>query len=45
MRNKLIVGSVVKQGIQQLLVNMINMFSVLDVVIMVTQSYSVANAD
>jgi hypothetical protein len=33
MRNKLIVGSVMKQGIQQLLVNMVNMFSVLDVVI------------
>ena len=36
-RNKLIVGSVMKQGIQQLLVNMVNMFSVLDVVIMVTK--------
>ena len=37
MRNKLIDGSVMKQGIQQLLVNMVNMSSVLDVVIMATK--------
>ena len=36
-RNKLIVGSVMKQGIHQLLVDMVNMFNVLDVVTMVTK--------
>jgi hypothetical protein len=43
MRNKLIVGSVMKQGIQQLLVNMVNMFSVFDVVIMVTNIVHLSN--
>ena len=37
MRNKLIVGSVMKQGIHQLLADMVNMFNVLDVVTMVTK--------
>ena len=37
MRHKLIVGSVMKQGIHQLLVDMVNMFNVLDVVTMVTK--------
>lgn len=37
MTNKLIVGSVMKQDIQQLLVNMVIMFSVLDVAIMATK--------
>jgi hypothetical protein len=36
-RNKLIVDFVMQQGIQQLLVNMVNMLSVLYVVIMVTK--------
>jgi hypothetical protein len=37
LRNKLIVGSVMKQGIHQLLADMVNMFNVLDVVTMVTK--------